>query len=162
MFRNYYDNEYKSGENKYEEYINKIILANMENERETYEYFYEVEMKINGFKNINNYLFYLEENKIFGNRFHKNLNKEIYLYSLNKYNKEENQIIFIWDYSGSTAKAYYNLNNKKFILVVPDLFCYQLLYDNLFHKLESYNKAIQIFDAFPECTDIQIILKYKK
>ena len=162
IFWYHYDNKYKTGENKYAEYINKIILANRENERETNEYFYEVEMKINNFKNNKNLFFNFEENKFFGNRFHKNLDNEIYLYSFDEYNKEDKQILFLCEYSGCTAKAYYNLNNKKFTLVVPHLFSYQLHCENLFHKLDSYNKAVQIFEAFPQFTDIQIILKYKK
>jgi hypothetical protein len=61
IFWYYYDNKYKTGVNKYEEYINKIILANKENERETREFFYEIEMKLNTFKNNKNFFFILKK-----------------------------------------------------------------------------------------------------
>ena len=60
-------------------------------------------MKINNFKNNKNLFFNFEENKFFGNRFHKNLDNEIYLYSFDEYNKEDKQILFLCEYSGCTA-----------------------------------------------------------
>ena len=152
----------KLSENKYDEYINKIIFANMENERETKEYFYEVEININDFQNNRKLVYNIQDNKIFGNRYHKNINNEIYLYSYDEYDKEDKNIVFLCKYEGCTGKACYNLSTKKFRIVVPHLFSYQIHYDNLYQQIDNYKKVAQIYDALPGITDIQFILKYKK
>ena len=161
LFKNFYDNKYQLGENKYEEYINKIIFTNMENQRETKEFFYEVEININDFKSNKKTVFNLEENKILGNRYHKNIKNEIYVYSYEDYNKEDKNIIFLCKYEGCTGKAYYNLKTRKFSIVVPHLFSYQMHYDNLYQQIENYKKVAKIYDTIPDIIDIQFILKYK-
>lgn len=161
LFKNYYINKFKNGENTYEEYLNKIILAKRENERETKEYCYEVEININDYKDNKKCLYYFEKNKIVGNRYHKNLSNEIYLYSFDEYDKENKQLIFLCKYEGCTGKSYYDLNTKKFSIAVPHLFCYELHYNNLYQQIDTYKKVQQIFNAVPEITDIQFILKEK-
>ena len=162
IFWNYYENKFRIGENEYEDLINKIIFAKRENERENKEYLYEVEINFNDFKNNKKPFFYLEENKILWNRYHKNLNKEIYLYSFDSFDKEKNRIIFICKYKGCTGKGYYDVKTKRFITTVPHLFSYQSHYDNLYQQIDSYKKVAHIFEECPEFSDIQFILKNKQ
>ena len=162
LFWNYYEKKFNDGENEYDDFINKIILANRENERENKEYLYEVEINFNEFQNNKKTFFYLEENKILWNRYHKNLNNEIYLYSFDGYDKENNHIIFICKFKGCTGKGYYDVRRKRFISTVPHLFSYQSHYDNLYQQIDSYKKVVQIFEECQEFTDIQFILKNKQ
>ena len=162
IFSNYYLNKFNSGENNYDDYVKKIICANRENEKETKEYFYEVEINKNDYINNTKLYYYYEENKVFGNRYHRNLNNEVYLYSYDEYDIKNKKIIFLCKYEGCTGKAIYNLTTKKFRIEVPHLICYQLHFNNLYNKIDNYKKVMQIFEAYPEITDIQFILKYKK
>jgi hypothetical protein len=160
LFQNYYNDKFKSGENKYEEYLNKIILANRDNERKTNQCLYTVEINLNNNNKNKNNLYYLKENQIFGNRYHKNLSNEIYLYSFDNYDKEEKHILFICGYEGCTGQAFYDLETKQFNITVPHLLCYELHYKS-FQQIDSYKKVKKIFDEAPEYTDIQFILKDK-
>ena len=161
LFQNFYNDKYKSGENLYEEYLNKIRMANRENERKTNEYFYLVEINLNNYQNNKKNLYFTDEKQILGNRYHKNLSNEIYLYSFDNYDKEEKHIIFICNYEGCTGQAFYDLKTKKFNIVVPHLFCYDLHYKNLYQQIDNYKKVRQFFDEAPQFTDIQFILKNK-
>ena len=161
IFWNYYNNKFNSGENKFGEYINKIKMANLENEKETKEYLYEVEININDFLTEQKSKFNLTNNKALGNRYHKNINKEIYLYSFDKYDNEDKDIIFLCGYEGCTGKSYYNLKIKKFTIAVPHLFSYQIHFEKLYQQIDIYKKVTKIFETFPEITDVQFILKYK-
>jgi hypothetical protein len=154
------NDKFKSGENKYEEYLNKIILANRDNERKTNQCLYTVEINLNNNNKNKNNLYYLKENQIFGNRYHKNLSNEIYLYSFDNYDKEEKHILFICGYEGCTGQAFYDLETKQFNITVPHLLCYELHYKS-FQQIDSYKKVKKIFDEAPEYTDIQFILKDK-
>lgn len=157
IFWNYYNNKFKLGENKYDEYINKIKLANMENERETKEYYLEVEINMNDFQNNRESQINLANNKILGNRYHKDINKEIYLYAIDKFDNDNKDIIFLCKYEGCTGKSYYNFKTKKFTIVVPHLFSYQEHFNNLYQQIDNYKKVMKIFDTFPELTDVQFI-----
>ena len=157
IFWNYYNNKFKLGENKYDEYINKIKLANMENERETKEYYLEVEINMNDFQNNRESQINLANNKILGNRYHKDISKEIYLYAIDKFDNDNKDIIFLCKYEGCTGKSYYNFKTKKFTIVVPHLFSYQEHFNNLYQQIDNYKKVMKIFDTFPELTDVQFI-----
>ena len=161
IFWNYYNKKFNLGENMFDEYINKIKMANLENQKETKEYLYEVEININDFLNDQKYKFNITDNKILGNRYHKNINKEIYLYSFDKYDNKDKDITFLCGYEGCTGKSYYNLKTKKFTIAVPHLFSYKIHFDNLYQQIDIYKKVTKIFETFPEITDVQFILKYK-
>jgi len=162
IFKDFYKEKYNKGENIYDDYSYRLIYANRENMREAKECFCEVEVNINDYKYNKKFLYKFEDNKYYGNRYHINLNKEIFIYAFDKYDEAKKHIIFLCKYEGCTGKAYYDPNTKKFIIVVPHLICYKNHFDNLYCKIDNYSKVTQIFNYFPEITDIQFILKDKK
>lgn len=162
IFKDFYKEKYNKGENIYDDYSYRLIYANRENMREAKECFCEVEVNINDYKYNKKFLYKFEDNKYYGNRYHINLNKEIFIYAFDKYDEAKKHIIFLCKYEGCTGKAYYDPNTKKFIIAVPHLICYKNHFDNLYCKIDNYSKVTQIFNYFPEITDIQFILKDKK
>ena len=162
IFLDFYNEKYNKGENIYDDYFYRVFYTNRENMRETKECFYEVEVNINDYKYNKKFLYNFEDNKYYGSRYHINLNKEIFIYAFEKYDEAKKQIIFLCKYEGCTGKAYYDQKTKKFIIAVPHLICYKNHFDNLYCKIDNYEKVTKIFNYLPEITDIQFILKDKK
>ncbi len=162
IYLDFYNDKYNKGENIYDDYFYRLLYTNRENIRETKECFWEVEVNINDYKYNKKVLYNFEDNKYYGNRYHINLNKEIFIYAFEKYDEIKKHIIFLCKYEGCTGKAYYDQKTKKFIIAVPHLICYKNHFDNLYCKIDNYEKVTKIFNYLPEITDVQFILKDKK
>ena len=159
IFKNYYDKKYLEGENKYSEYINKIISSNNERKRKIKEIFIATSLNNDyNFKEIDDIDFIVNcKGKSIGDRYHKNLNGEIYLYEFNQYIKEKNKIEIFCKYKKCTGRACYDIEEKKFKIIVPHLYDYKSHFDNLYKDNIKYSKVINIFKINEDVTDIQEI-----
>ena len=159
IFRNFYDNKYLEGENKYSEYINKLISSNNESKKRIKEIFISTSTNNDyEFKEIDDINFISNcRGKLIGDRFHKNINGEIFLYEFNRYIKEKKQIEIFCKYKKCTGRACYDIERKKFKIIVPHLYDYKAHFDNLYKDDIKYSQVIKIFMSNEDITDIQEI-----